>query len=161
MEKARLALQTIGQMLFTQCTELINRATNRGLPPNLVADKPGESFIFKGIDIMVAALRSELGFLSNPTGTYVQPAEMGNQVLNSLALISARYTHTAVDILSQLAACHLMALCQAFDLRAMHSRFRHDFQAPFHIVLKDSSGMTTNEAELLDLYDILWKEFDR
>lgn len=38
MEKTRLALQTIGQMLFTQCAELINPATNRGLPPNLVAD---------------------------------------------------------------------------------------------------------------------------
>ena len=161
MEKTRLALQTIGQMIFTQCTELINPATNRGLPPNLVADEPGESFIFKGIDIMVAALQSELGFLSNPAGTYVQPAEMGNQALNSLALISARYTHTAVDVLSQLAACHLMALCQAFDLRAMHSRFHDDFQEPFRIALKDSFGMTMNEKELLDLCDTLWKNFDK
>ena len=55
-EKTRLALQTIGQMLFTQCIELMNQATNRGLPPNLVADEPGESFIFKSIDIMGAAL---------------------------------------------------------------------------------------------------------
>ena len=149
MEKTRLALQTIGQRLFTQFTELINRATNRGLPSNLVADKPGEPFIFKDIDIMVAAVQSELGFLSNPTGAYVQPAEMGNQVLGSLALISARYTHTAVDVLSQLAAYHLMALCQAFDLRAMPSRFRHDFQEPFHMVLKDSFGVTMGEAECL------------
>ena len=161
MEKTRLALQTIGQMIFTQCTELINPATNRGLPPNLVADEPGESFIFKGIDLMVAALQSELGFLSNPAGTYVQPAEMGNQALNSLALISARYTHTAVDVLSQLAACHLMALCQAFDLRAMHSRFRDDFQGPFRKVVKDSFGLTMNEADLLDFCDTLWQYFDK
>ena len=161
MEKTRLALQTIGQMLSTQCTELMNPATNRGLPPNLIADEPSESFIFKGIDIMVAALQSELGFLSNPAGTYVQPAEMGNQALNSLALISARYTHIAVDVLSQLAACHLMALCQAFDLRAMHSRFRDDFQEPFRIALKDSFGKIMNEAELLGLCDTLWKFLDK
>ena len=160
-EKTRLALQTIGQMLFTQCTELMNPATNRGLPSNLVADEPGESFIFKGIDIMVAALQSELGFLSNPAGTYVQPAEMGNQALNSLALISARYTHTAVDVLSQLAACHLMALCQAFDLRAMHSKFCDDFQGSFGTALKDSFGMTMNEADLLDFCDTLWQYLDK
>ena len=138
----------------------MNPATNRGLPPNLVADEPGESFIFKGIDIMVAALQSELGFLSNPAGSYVQPAEMGNQALNSLVLISARYTHTAVDVLSQLAACHLMALCQAFDLRAMHSRFRDDFQGSFRTALKDSFGMTMNEADLLDFCDTLWLYFE-
>lgn len=155
-EKTMLAHQTIGHMIFTQCTEMMNPATDRGLPPNLVADEPGESFIFKGIDIMVAALQSELGFLSNPAGTHVQPAEMGNQALNSLALISARYTHTA-----QLAACHLMALCQAFDLRAMHSRFRDDFQGHFRTVVKDSFGMTMNEADLLDFCDTLWQHLDK
>ena len=54
-----------------------------------------------------------------------------------------------------------MVLCQAFDLRAMHSRSRHDFQEPFRIFLKDSFGMTMNDAELLDLCDTLWKEFDK
>ena len=56
---------------------------------------------------MIAALQSELGFLSNPAGTHVQSAEMRNQALNSLRLISARYTHTALKVLSQLASAHL------------------------------------------------------
>jgi phenylalanine ammonia-lyase len=64
MEKTRLALQTIGRMLFAQCTELINPALNRGLPPNLVADEPSQSFLMKSVDLMIAALQSELGFLS-------------------------------------------------------------------------------------------------
>lgn len=123
MEKTRLALQSIGRMLFIQCTELMNPTLNRGLPPNLVADEPSESFLMKGLDNMTAALQSELGFLSNPVGSHVQTAEMGNQALNSLALISARYTHIALDVLSQLASAHLFALCQALDLRVMHIRF--------------------------------------
>lgn len=161
IEKTRLALQSIGQMLSTQCTELINPATNRGLPSNLVADEPGESFIFKAVDLMATALQSELGFLSNSAGTYVQPSKVGNQAFNSLALISARYTHTAVDVLSQLAVGHLMALCQALDLRAMHSRFLDDFKKPFHTALKDTFGLSLDEADLLDLYRTLWKYFNK
>ncbi|MBH1945658.1 aromatic amino acid lyase, partial [Erythrobacter sp. YJ-T3-07] len=118
VEKARQGLQSLGRMLFSQLTELVNPATNRGLPANLVADDPARSFLFKGTDIMAAALTSELGFLANPVGSHVQTAEMGNQGINSLALISVRYTLDAVDVLSQLMAAHLVALCQALDLRA-------------------------------------------
>lgn len=123
MEKTRSAAQTIGQMLFAQCTEIINPRLNYGLPPSLVVDEPSQSFLLKPVDIMIAALQSELGFLANPAGTHVQSAEMGNQALNSLGLMSARYTHTALDVLSQLASAHLFTLCQALDLRAMHFKF--------------------------------------
>lgn len=131
MEKVRQGCQTVGRMLYVQCTELINPATNRGLPPNLVADEPSESYIWKGNDIMVAALQSELGFLANPIGTHVQTAEMGNQALSSLALISARYTLDALDVLSQISAVHLIALCQAVDLRVKNSMFLGSFHATF------------------------------
>lgn len=130
MEKTRQGIQGIGRMLFSQCTELINPTTNRGLPPNLVAEDPNITFIFKGTDLNIAALTAELGFLANPVN-HVQTAEMGNQSLNSLALISARYTHTANDVLSQLMAAHLIAVCQAFDLRALHIQFLAMYQVPF------------------------------
>jgi phenylalanine ammonia-lyase len=132
MEKIRQGVQSIGRMLFTQCTELINPATNFGLPPNLVFDEPSESYIWKGTDIMIAALTSELGFLANPVGTHVQTAEMGNQALNSLALISARYTLEALQVLTQLSSAHLVALCQALDLRAMSARFLEELEPRFH-----------------------------
>lgn len=131
MEKVRQGCQSLGRMLSVQCTELINPATNGGLPPNLVVDEPSESFLWKGIDIMVAALQSELGFLANPVGTHVQTAEMGNQAINSLALISSRYTLDSLQVLTQLAAAHLLALCQALDLRAMHLRFLETMSGHF------------------------------
>ena len=123
MEKTRLSLQMFGRMLFSQCTELINPATNNGLPPNLAADEPSTSYTFKGIDINVAAYMSELAFLANPVSSHVQTAEMGNQAINSLAMISARYTHQAIDVLSLICASYLYALCQALDLRAMNILF--------------------------------------
>lgn len=137
MEKTRQGIQTIGRMLFTQCTEMINPATSNGLPPNLVAEDPSISYIFKGTDLGIAALQAELGFLANPVN-HVQTAEMGNQALNSLALISARYTHTAIEVLQQLMATHLAALCQALDLRAMHMTFLQCYEEVFHWLVSDS-----------------------
>ena len=131
MEKVRQGLQGIGRMIFSQCTELINPVTSRGLPPNLIAEDPGISLIFKGTDLNIAALTAELGFLAGPVN-HVQTAEMGNQSLNSLALISARYTHTAIGVLSQLIAAHLIAVCQALDLRAMHIQFLELYRPQFY-----------------------------
>ncbi|RYP20583.1 hypothetical protein DL765_002740 [Monosporascus sp. GIB2] len=125
-EKLRQGLQSIGRMLFTQCTEMINPATSWGLPPNLCSDDANDSFLFKGLDVVIAGLTSELGFLANPVGSHVQTAEMGNQSLNSLALVSARYTLEAVDVLSQIASAHLLALCQALDLRTIEIEGRKD-----------------------------------
>ncbi|KAH7033525.1 phenylalanine ammonia-lyase [Microdochium trichocladiopsis] len=119
VEKLRQGLQSLSRMLFSQCTELINPATSWGLPPNLCADDPADSYLFKGLDVVIAGLTSELGFLANPVGSHVQTAEMGNQALNSLALVSARYTLEAVDVLSQICSAHILALCQALDLRAI------------------------------------------
>lgn len=134
MEKTRQATQSIGRMLFSQCTEIINPATNRGLPPNLVAEDPSISLIFKGTDLHIASLTAELGFLSNPVN-HVQTAEMGNQSLNSLALISARYTHMANEVLAQLCACHLVAVCQALDLRAMQVEFFESYRSQFEALV--------------------------
>ncbi len=77
MEKTRQSIQALGRMLSTQCTEIINPATNNGLPPNLTADPPSDSFIMKGVDIMSAFLVSEMSFHSNAVGSHGQTAEMG------------------------------------------------------------------------------------
>ena len=160
MEKVRQGCQTLGRMLSVQCTELINPATNRGLPPNLVVDEPSESFLWKGTDIMVAALQSELGFLANPVGSHVQTAEMGNQALNSLALISARYTLDALDILTQLSSAHLVALCQALDLRAMNKGFLETFAPIFFATTQNSfHHLLEPDEKLVGLLDTLWTQF--
>ena len=105
---------------------MINPATSWGLPPNLCSDNVNDSFLFKGLDVVVAGLTSELGFLANPVGSHVQTAEMGNQSLNSLALVSAHYTLEAIDVLSQIASAYLLVLCQALDLRTIEIEGRKD-----------------------------------
>ncbi|KAF7782686.1 hypothetical protein Agabi119p4_2062 [Agaricus bisporus var. burnettii] len=123
MEKTRLSLHHMGKILFAQCAELIDPSMNRGLPPSLAATDPSLNYHCKGIDIGTAAYVAELGYLANPVSTHIQSAEMHNQAVNSLALISGRQTIAALETLSILASSYLYALCQALDLRAMQSEF--------------------------------------
>ncbi|KAH8430933.1 aromatic amino acid ammonia-lyase [Aspergillus melleus] len=119
MEKTRTALTMLGRILLGQCGELTNPMLSRGLPPNLCADDPSLSFAMKGLDVHMTAYFSELGYLANSVASHVQTAEMNNQSVNSLALISARYTGKAVHLLSMMCAVHLYILCQALDLRVL------------------------------------------
>ncbi|KAH9828603.1 Phenylalanine ammonia-lyase [Teratosphaeria destructans] len=119
MEKTRLVLQMLGRLLFAQTSELINPMTNNELPPNLCFDDPSVSFTCKGLDINMAAYMSELAWLAHPVGAHVQTAEMGNQSVNSLALISARYTAEAVEVLSLMVSVGLWVGCQGVDLRVV------------------------------------------
>lgn len=123
MEKTRLALHHIGKLLFAQSAELVNPAMNRGLPPSLAASDPSLNYHGKGIDIAVAAYVGELGYLASPVSTHIQSAEMHNQAVNSLALISARATINALEVLSMLTASYVYLLCQAFDIRALQADF--------------------------------------
>ncbi|KAL1966600.1 hypothetical protein VTN77DRAFT_4011 [Rasamsonia byssochlamydoides] len=141
MDKTRSAFQAIGRMLFQQLTELMNPVTNNGLPPNLTADEPSCDFLMKGMDIAAASYQSELAFLSHSVVPFVMVAEQGNQSLNSLALISTRYTHTALDIFMQLSANSLVALCQALDLRAI----QHNFFTAFEPVFRDKTWLWMGE----------------
>ncbi|KAL6720046.1 hypothetical protein ACLMJK_001967 [Lecanora helva] len=159
MEKIRSVTQVIGQMLFSQCTELISPSFNNGLSPNLTADEPSQDYLLKGIDISVASLQAELGFLAGPVTPHVQSAEMGNQSLNSLALLSARYTHTALNVLAQLSAAYLLTLCQALDLRAMHRIFLSSLESQFRDRTIEILGSLL--LDLDRLHHRLWLQFKR
>ncbi|KAJ7800274.1 L-Aspartase-like protein [Mycena leptocephala] len=112
-----------GNFQAMSTTELLNPAMNRGLPPSLAASDPSLNYFGKGLDIATAAYVSELGHLANPVSTHIQSAEMHNQAVNSLALISARATVNSLDVLTMLTSSYLYILCQALDLRALYEEF--------------------------------------
>lgn len=156
MEKTRLALQMIGKMIFAQSTELLDCRLNHGLPANLAADEPSLSYTLKGVDINMASYMSELALLANPVSSHVQSTEMSNQSINSLALISARYTHTAVDVLSLMSAAYLYSLCQALDLRVMQVHFMEQLRPAILVLTSDTFGKILDSAKLNSLQDQIW-----
>lgn len=159
---------------------------NRGLPSCLAAEDPSTSYHVKGLDIAAAAYCAELGHLSNPVN-HVQPAEMSNQAVNSLALISARRTAEANDVLAmassflheqprtslthfklllpQLLSTHLYCALQALDLRYIEEKFRSLFASEVTASISSSFSQFLNPGELANLsskvVSALWRRLEQ
>ncbi|KAL4063870.1 L-Aspartase-like protein [Scleroderma yunnanense] len=151
MDHLRLLLAQIGRLMFVQLTEIVNPAMNRGLPGNLAGGEAALDFGGKGLDIAAASYAGELNALGGTNvGVGVVSAEMHNQSLNSLALVSARYTFEALEVSELLAASHLHILCQALDLRVMYTMMHVHTREVTRAVLSEVFGEFFTSSEILE-----------
>ncbi|MDO8580343.1 MAG: phenylalanine ammonia-lyase, partial [Candidatus Omnitrophota bacterium] len=125
MDHLRLAIAALGNILVEQFEELANKATSNGLPANLAgSENMDEDMGLKGIEVMLVGRLPELTFYGNPVTNHVRPAELRNQSINSLALLSSRLTATSIKIYRELLAYYLYSLAQAMDLRHIEQHYR-------------------------------------
>src|SRR5512133_3160810 len=102
---------------------VVDEKFNVGLTPNLIpffADDDPEAGMhhgFKGMQLCCSAMAAEAIKLSNPASVHSRSTECHNQDKVSMGTIAARDARSIVELAQHIAAVHLIAVCQALDLR--------------------------------------------
>jgi histidine ammonia-lyase len=114
------AVANIADMLDRQLQLLCNPVTNNGLPANLVGSPPHarpSHHGFKAMQISTSALAAEALKQTMPASVFSRSTENHNQDKVSMGTIAARECLRTIELTETIAAIHLLALCQAVDLR--------------------------------------------
>ncbi|WP_392876959.1 histidine ammonia-lyase [Streptomyces sp. LN499] len=116
------AVASVGDLLDRQVQLLVDPKFSLGLPANLIAPvkatdpTAGLHHGFKGAQIAASALTAEALHLTMPVSSFSRSTEAHNQDKVSMGTIAARHARTAVHLISEVTAIHLVALCQAADI---------------------------------------------
>lgn len=126
MDSLKVAVASVGDLLDRQLALLVDSKFNNGLPLNLApslrsgGEEAGLHHGFKGAQIASSALTAEALKLTNPATAFSRSTEAHNQDKVSMGTIAARDARTTVELVRQVVAIHLLAVCQAADLRGAH-----------------------------------------
>ncbi|MEU9129829.1 aromatic amino acid ammonia-lyase [Kitasatospora sp. NPDC048540] len=123
MDSLKVAVANIADLLDRQLELMVDEKFNNGLTPNLIprfADDDWNAGLhhgFKGMQIACSALTAEALKTSGPMSVFSRSTEAHNQDKVSMSAIAAREANTVVELVREAAAIHLLAACQALDLR--------------------------------------------
>src|SRR4051794_30981939 len=125
MDALKIALANMADLFDRQLELVVDEKFNAGLTPNLIPyfahDDPeaGLHHGFKGMQISCSALTAEALKLCNPASIHSRSTEAHNQDKVSMGTIAARDARSIMEILQHIAAIHLIAICQALELRGV------------------------------------------
>ncbi len=123
MDSLKVAVANIADLLDRQLELIVDEKFNNGLTPNLIAPLGKDDYEvglfhgFKGMQIACSALTAEALKLSNPVSVFSRSTEAHNQDKVSMGTIAARDARSIIELVQEVVAIHLLALCQAMDLR--------------------------------------------
>jgi len=125
MDSLKVALANLCDLIDRQLELVVDEKFNRGLTANLIprfdATDPeaGLHHGFKGLQLCASAMTAEAMHLCAPTTIHSRSTEAHNQDKVSMGTIAARDARSIVELAQNIAAIHLMACCQALELRGV------------------------------------------
>jgi histidine ammonia-lyase/phenylalanine ammonia-lyase len=123
MDSLKIAVANLCDLMDRQLELVVDEKFNAGLTPNLIPffdeDSPeaGLHHGFKGMQLCCSAMTAEALNLSNPASVFSRSTEAHNQDKVSMGSIAARDARSIIELAQNVAAIHLLAVCQALDLR--------------------------------------------
>jgi histidine ammonia-lyase/phenylalanine ammonia-lyase len=126
MDTLKAAVSSVADLLDRQLALVVDEKFNRGLGPNLIPACPedhpeyGVNHGFKGMQLACSSLTADALSRGMPLSAFSRSTECHNQDKVSMGTTAARQARDVVQIVERVAAIHLLALCQAADLRGAH-----------------------------------------
>jgi phenylalanine ammonia-lyase len=123
MDTLKTAVASVADLIDRQLALLVDETFSNGLPANLAPELPAEDpergihHGFKAVQIAASALAAEALGSCMPMTVFSRSTECHNQDKVSQATIAARQARTVVELAERCLALHLLASCQAVDLR--------------------------------------------
>lgn len=123
MDSLKIAVSNVCDLMDRQLELVVDEKFNAGLTANLTPffddDGPeaGLHHGFKGMQLCCSAMTAEAMKLSNPASVFSRSTEAHNQDKVSMGSIAARDARSVVELAQNVSAIHLLAVCQALDLR--------------------------------------------
>ncbi|MFI7120724.1 histidine ammonia-lyase [Amycolatopsis sp. NPDC049868] len=125
MDSLKVAVANIADLLDRQLELVVDEKFNNGLTPNLIPRhtstdwRAGLHHGFKGMQIACSSITAEALKTSTPASVFSRSTEAHNQDKVSMSAIAARDAFQVISMAEEVAAIHLLALCQALDLRGV------------------------------------------
>ena len=126
MDTLKAAVSSVADLLDRQLALVVDEKFNRGLGPNLIPACPedhpeyGLNHGFKGMQLACSSLTADALSRGMPLSAFSRSTECHNQDKVSMGATAARQARDVIEIVERVAAIHLLALCQAADLRGAH-----------------------------------------
>lgn len=125
MDALKTAVASVADLMDRQLELVVDEKFNRGLTPNLIArlapgdPEEGLNHGFKGMQIACSSLTADALSRCMPLTAFSRSTECHNQDKVSMGATAARQARDVVALTEKVAAIHLLALCQAADLRGV------------------------------------------
>lgn len=123
MDALKIAVANIADLLDRQLELIVDEKFNNGLTPNLIRPVTADDYEaglhhgFKGMQLACSAMTAEALKMTGPMSVFSRSTEAHNQDKVSMGTIAAREARAIIELVQNVTAIHLLALCQALDLR--------------------------------------------
>jgi phenylalanine ammonia-lyase len=146
MDSLKVALANLCDLLDRQLELVVDEKFNAGLTANLIPrfdpahPEAGLHHGFKGMQLCSSAMTAEAMKLCNPATIHSRSTECHNQDKVSMGAIAARDARTITELAQDIAAIHLLACCQALELRGVE-RSSPRTRAAYELVRRRVPGL--------------------
>jgi histidine ammonia-lyase/phenylalanine ammonia-lyase len=161
MDALKVAVANVASLLDRQVELLVDEKYSNGLTPNLISEEmaatePGLHHGFKGMQVACSAVTAEALGACMPVSVFSLSTEAHNQDKVSMSPIAARSARSVIALTQEAAAIHLLAACQALDVRGAGeagavTRKLHEFVREVSPPVNADRRLDSDIAAVLDL----------